>query len=203
MTTITAVEHVSLDGVMQAPGRPDEDSRNGFAHGGWGQAYADEVAMRVAARGMAGEGALLLGRFTYELLYDSWAGRDDNPFSAKLEASHKYVVSRTLSEPLAWANSTRLAGDPVDEVRALTESAPEDALTILGSGVLVRALLAAELIDVLQLSIYPLLLGTGARLFADESVRTAFTVTDSVTTTTGVVIATYERAGGSPAEPVS
>jgi dihydrofolate reductase len=195
MATITAVENVSLDGVMQAPGRPDEDSRNGFAHGGWGQAYSDEVAMRVAARGMAGEGALLLGRYTYELLHDSWGGRDDNPFSARLEASRKYVVSRTVTEPLVWANSTRLGGDPVDDVRALKVSGRENRLTILGSGVLVRALLAAKLVDVLQLSIAPLLLGSGVRLFADESVRTPFTVTDSVTTTTGVVIATYERAG--------
>jgi dihydrofolate reductase len=193
MAKITAVENMTLDGVMQAPAAPDEDRRGGFPHGGWARAYADEVAMRVARRGMAREGAMLLGRRTYEQLHRAWAGRDENPYSAKLDATHKYVVSSTLTDPPAWQNSTRLPEDPVSEVKRLKAVAPESALAILGSGVLVRALLAADLVDELQLSIHPLVLGTGTRLFEDDGPRTAFTMTDSVTTTTGVVIATYQR----------
>ena len=194
MARITVVENVTLDGVMQAPGAPDEDPRGGFGYGGWGRQYTDEVGMRVAARGMAQDGAMLLGRLTYEQLHRAWAGREDNPFSAKLDSTHKYVVSTTLTDPPAWQNSTLLAGDPVGEVAALKAGAREDALAILGSGVLVRALLAADLIDELQLSVHPLVLGTGTRLFDGDGLRLPFTLTESVTTTTGVVITTYERA---------
>jgi dihydrofolate reductase len=194
MARITVIENVTLDGVMQAPGAPDEDPRGEFGYGGWGRPYADEVAMRVAARGMAQDGAMLLGRRTYEQLHRAWAGRDDNPFSAKLDATHKYVVSTTLSDPPVWKNSTLLPGDPVGEVTALKADAREDALAILGSGVLVRALLAADLIDELRLSVHPLVLGAGTRLFNGDGLRRPFTVTESVTTTTGVVITTYERA---------
>jgi dihydrofolate reductase len=193
MAKITAVEHITLDGVMQAPAAHDEDPRGGFKSGGWAQPYADEVAMQVAARGMAREGAMVLGRRTYEQFHRAWAGRDDNPFSAKLGATRKYVVSTTLRDPLVWQNSTRLGGDPVSEVAELRRGADGDALAILGSGVLLRALLAADLVDQLQLSIYPIVLGTGTRLFDGGSPSLAFTVTESVTTTSGVVIATYQR----------
>ena len=194
MARITAVENVTLDGVMQAPGAPDEDRRGGFERGGWARPYTDGVAMRVAARGMAQDGAMLLGRRTYEQLRRAWAGRDDNPFSAKLDATRKYVVSTTLTDPPAWRNSTVLSGDPVGEVAELKAGAHQKALAILGSGVLLRALLAAGLVDMLQLSIYPLVLGVGTRLFDGDGPGLRFTLTDSVTTTTGVLIATYEHA---------
>jgi dihydrofolate reductase len=195
MARITAVENVTLDGVMQAPGAPDEDTRGGFAHGGWAQAYADEVGMRVAAEGMAAEGAMLFGRLTYERFRERWAGRDDNPFSPVLDARRKYVASTTLAEPLPWPNSTLLPGDAATSVGELKARAPEAEIVLLGSGVLLRALLAADLVDQLQLSIHPLVLGTGTRLFGSEGAHRAFEVTRSVTTTTGVVIATYRRAG--------
>jgi dihydrofolate reductase len=197
VTKLTAIENITLDGVMQAPAAPDEDTRGGFAHGGWAQGYDDEVAMRVAGERMAATagGAMLLGRLTYERFREVWAGRDDNPFSPVLDGRRKYVVSTTLTEPLPWQHSTLLGGDGVAAVRELKASAPEDELGLLGSGVLLRALLAADLVDELQLSIYPLVLGTGTRLFPAEGQRLGFELAESVVTTTGVVLATYRRTG--------
>ena len=188
MPRITVVENVTLDGVMQAPGRPDEDTRRGFAHGGWGVPYADEVQMREMGKDMAREGSLLFGRRTYELLMESWAGREDNPFSPVLDARLKYVASTTLREPLPWQNSVLLAGDAVEAVRRLPA---EEELGVLGSGELVRGLLAAGLVDELRLLIHPLVLGSGTRLFAADGARLGLRLERSVTTTTGVIIATY------------
>jgi dihydrofolate reductase len=195
MARITAVESVSLDGVMQAPGAPDEDTRGGFAHGGWARPYTDEVGMQVAREGMAREGAMLFGRHTYERFMQAWAGRDDNPFSPVLDARRKYVASRTLSDPLPWQNSTLLSGDAAATVGELKANAPEQSIALLGSGVLLRALLAAGLIDELQISIHPLVLGTGTRLFDPDGSHLPLELATSVTTTTGVVIATYRSAG--------
>ena len=128
MATITAVESITLDGVMQAPGAPDEDTRGGFAHGGWAVPYNDEVQAREMGRGMAREGGMLLGRRTYEILMRAWAGRDDNPFTPVLEARRKYVVSNSLSEPLPWVNSTLLRAGLVDELTLLVHP------LVLGSG---------------------------------------------------------------------
>jgi dihydrofolate reductase len=110
------VNNVTLDGVMQAPGRPDEDLRGGFRYGGWAMPYNDPVKASVMAEGMAGGGDLLFGRRTYEDFYHIWHGRTDNPFSEVLDNSRKYVASRTLSEPLPWKNSTLLEGDAADAV---------------------------------------------------------------------------------------
>jgi dihydrofolate reductase len=197
MARITVVESVTLDGVMQAPGAPDEDTRGGFAHGGWAVPYNDEVQMRVMGEGMAQEGGMLLGRRTYESLMRAWAGRDDNPFTPVLEGRRKYVASTTLREPLPWQNSTLLAGDAVAAVRELKASAPEERLVVLGSGELVRSLVRTGLIDELQLLVHPLVLGSGTRLFDGDGdgVRVPLALVDSVATTTGVVIATYRPAG--------
>jgi dihydrofolate reductase len=195
MARIIAIENVTLDGVMQAPGSPDEDTRGGFAHGGWAQDYTDEVSMTKAGEGMAAEGAMLFGRVTYERFHEVWAGRDDNPFSPVLDARRKYVASTTLTDPLPWQHSALLRGDATEAVRELKEHAPEGQLALLGSGVLLRALLAADLIDELQLSIHPLVLGTGTRLFAENGPCDRLELADSVTTTTGVVMATYRWAG--------
>jgi dihydrofolate reductase len=195
MTRITAVESVTLDGVMQAPGAPDEDRRGGFAHGGWAQPYQDEVQAQVMGRGMARDGGLLFGRRTYESFLQAWAGRDDNPFSPVLDARRKYVPSTTLREPLPWQNSTLLAGDAPAAVAELKANAPEDELVVLGSGQLVRALLRARLVDQLQLLVHPLVLGSGTRLFDADGPHLPLALADSVTTTTGVVIATYHPAG--------
>lgn len=193
MARIIAIENITLDGVMQAPAAPDEDTRGGFAHGGWAQPYGDEISMQKAREGMASEGAMLFGRVTYERFLKVWAGREDNPFSPVLDARHKYVVSTTLTEPLAWQNSTLIGGDVIAAVRELKEHAPEKNLGLLGSGVLLRSLLAADLVDELQLSIAPLVLGTGTRLFAEDGPYLRLRLTESVTTTTGVVLATYRR----------
>jgi dihydrofolate reductase len=197
MMKLTAIENITLDGVMQAPAAPDEDTRGGFAHGGWAAPYNDEVAMRLASERMASSagGALVLGRLTYERFRQVWAGRDDNPFSPVLDGRRKYVASTTLTEPLPWQHSTLLGGDAVASVRRLKASATEGELGLLGSGVLLRALLAADLVDELQLSICPLVLGTGTRLFPAEGERLPLELAESLTTTTGVVIATYRRPG--------
>ena len=193
MRKINVTNNVTLDGVMQAPGGKEEDTRNGFRHGGWAAPYHDEVKMKIMGRGMARRGALLFGRRTYEHFFKVWPGRTDNPYTEVLDNTQKYVVSRTLKEPLPWKNSTLLAGDAEDTVAALKNDPGVD-LTILGSGELVRSLVRCNLIDQFILLIHPLVLGSGQRMFGDDGTLAKFTLTESVPTTTGVIIATYERA---------
>jgi dihydrofolate reductase len=191
MTKITVVNNLSLDGVMQAPGRPDEDLRGGFEHGGWAIPYNDEVKGRAMGQGMARGGALLFGRRTYEDFYGVWPNQKDNPFTEVLNNAQKHVASRTLKEPLPWSNSTLLDGDAADAVARLKEQSLED-LTILGSGALIASLMKRNLIDRYVLMIHPLVLGSGRRLFADDGSFAALELSESVATTTGVLIATYE-----------
>ena len=183
---------LTLDGVMQAPGRADEDTRGGFQHGGWAIRYFDPVMAGVAAEGMAKMPALLLGRRTYEDFYSVWPNRTDNPFTEVLNKSQKYVASTTLKEPLPWVNSTLLSGDAAAAVSKLKEQQNKD-LAVLGSGELIRSLMSHNLIDEYVLSIHPLVLGSGRRLFADSGRLAAFRLIDSKTTSTGVVIATYRQ----------
>ena len=190
MRKIVAVTSLTLDGVMQAPGRPDEDRRGGFEHGGWALPYSDSVMMQAMGKGMAQAGSLLFGRRTYEDFFAVWPGRKDNPFTAVLDASHKYVASRTLREPLAWQNSALLKGDAAETVARLKEQPGKD-ITVLGCGDLMQTLMRYGLVDAYVLLIHPLVLGRGRRLFGDDAPRTALRLVDSVTTTTGVVIATY------------
>jgi dihydrofolate reductase len=188
---LVAVESVTLDGVMQAPGRSDEDTRDGFAHGGWAVPYGDEVLAREMGARMGREGALLLGRRTYEDLYGYWPNQPPNPYTEALDRARKHVASTTLSEPLPWANSTLLRGDVADAVAALKASEPGGHLTVIGSGALVRSLAARGLVDAYLLLIHPLVLGTGRRLF-DGAPATPLRLTGTVTTTKGVIIADYE-----------
>jgi dihydrofolate reductase len=188
---VVVVENVTLDGVMQAPARPDEDPRDGFAHGGWGAGYGDAVMADQMGRRMARDGALLLGRRTYEDFYAVWPNRTDNPYTEVLNRRTKYVASTTLAEPLPWENSTLLAGDAADAVARMREEGEGD-LAVLGSGTLVRSLAVRGLVDEYLLSIHPLVLGTGRRLFADGAPPARFALADAVTTTTGVIIATYQ-----------
>jgi dihydrofolate reductase len=190
---VVAVENVTLDGVMQAPARPDEDERDGFAHGGWAVGYGDEVMREEMGRRMAREGALLLGRRTYEDFHAVWPHRTGNPYTEVLNRTRKYVASRTLSEPLPWENSTLLAGDATETVADLKASFEGD-VTILGSGELLRSLLGAGLVDELVLLIHPLVLGRGRRLFDDDGPVLRFALADQIVTTTGVIIATYRPA---------
>jgi dihydrofolate reductase len=182
------VESLTLDGVMQGPGRSDEDTRDGFEHGGWGIPYADEVMGRAMGEQMGVGGSIVLGRRTYDDFAAVWPQRKGNPYSEALNAAQKYVASRTLEEPLPWENSTLLAGDAVDAIAALKDDA--GGLTVLGSGELVRSLMSRGLIDEYLLLIHPLVLGSGRRLFFD-GVFASLELADSLTTTTGVVIATY------------
>ena len=189
MGQITAFESVTLDGVMQGLARADEDTRNGFAHGGWGNGFADEVQMQFAAEGMSASGAMLFGRRTYDDLMTAWTSRgEDNPFTTYLLAAKKYVVSRT-TEPVAWPSSTLVTGEAADTVARLKADV-DLPFTIIGSGELVRSLQAAGLMDGYTLLIHPIVLGSGTRLFADGD-RTDLDLRRSVTTTTGVVIADY------------
>jgi dihydrofolate reductase len=196
MRKITAVESVTLDGVMQAPGGPDEDRRGGFEHGGWAQPYSDEVMGREMAKGM-GSTELLLGRRTYENFYASWPNAPQpNPFTDVLNNTQKYVASTTLAEPLPWMNSTLLPGDAAEAVAKLKEEPGKDLVT-LGSGELVQALIRHRLIDEFVLLIHPLVLGSGRRLYPDGVPPVAVQLIDSTATTTGVLIATYHPTGQS------
>lgn len=192
MGKLVAIDHVTLDGVMQGPGRSDEDVREGFAHGGWAHRNADEVMGRVMGQGMSeGGGPLLFGRRTYEDFHGFWPHQTDNPYTDVLNAAQKYVASRTLTEPLPWQNSILLQGEVADAVAGLKERS-EKAIVALGSGTLLGSLMPHGLIDTYLLMIHPLILGTGRRLFPDDGPHTTLRLRDSVTTTTGVIIATYE-----------
>jgi dihydrofolate reductase len=194
MSRVNVVNNVTLDGVMQAPARPDEDLRGGFEHGGWALPYNDSVMGNMMGERMAGRtGSLLLGRRTYEDFASVWPNRTDNPFTEVLNNSQKYVASRTLEEPLPWVNSTLLKGDAAAAVAKLKEQ-PGNDLTVLGSGELLQSLMRRNLVDEYLLLIHPLVLGSGRRLFSDVAVG-ALRLVDSVTTTTGVVIATYQQPG--------
>jgi dihydrofolate reductase len=194
MSRIIVNENVTLDGVMQAPGRPDEDRRGGFEHGGWGQPYFDEVMGRKAGEGMAQSEAFLFGRRTYEDFASVWPNMpQDDPFAAVLNERTKYVASTTLREPLQWANSSLLQGETDEAVAALKVQGGND-IVVLGSGELVRSLMERDLIDRYVLWIHPLVLGSGRRLFTDGIPSASLRLVETVTTTTGVVIATYEPA---------
>ena len=200
MRKIVATISLTLDGVMQAPGRPDEDRRGGFEHGGWALAYHDSVMMQAMGKGMAQGADLLFGRRTYEDFFAVWPGRKDNPFTAVLDHSQKYVASRTLREPLPWQNSTLLEGDAAETVARLKEQPGKD-LTVLGCGDLMQTLMRHGLVDAYVLLIHPLVLGRGRRLFNEDAPRAALRLVDSVTTTTGVVIATYHPVRSSASLP--
>jgi dihydrofolate reductase len=192
MPKVVVFTSLTLDGVMQAPGRPDEDTRGGFAHGGWAQPYNDPVMGAVAAEGMANTGPILLGRRTYEDFYSFWPHQTDNPFTEVLDNSQKYVASTTLQAPLPWRNSTLLEGDAAEAVAGLKRQPGKD-MVVLGSGELAQSLMRRNLVDQYVLLIHPLVLGTGRRLFPDGGAPATLRLLDTKTTTTGVVIATYQE----------
>ena len=177
---------------MQAPGGPDEDERGGFDRGGWAAAYGDAVMGQKMGEGLQQEAELLFGRRTYHDFAGFWPKQTDNPFTPVLDKAQKYVASRTLSEPLPWQNSTLLAGDAARSVAELKESSGPD-LIVLGCGDLVQSLRGGGLVDEYLLLIHPLVLGKGSRLFPDGP-PAQFRLTDSLPTTTGVIIATYQRS---------
>ena len=193
MRSITVTMWVTLDGVVQGLARPDEDTRGGFTHGGWGPRYSDEVQDREMAKAMAKPGDMLMGRRTWQDFRAAW-GRltDGNPFTTAMNSATKYVVSQTLTDADAWQNSILLRGDAAATVAGL-KAQPGLDLAVIGSTSLVRSLHAAGLIDRYTLLIHPLTLGSGTRLFDSPAPLTEFELTGSVTTTKGVIIAQYSR----------
>jgi dihydrofolate reductase len=181
---ITVINHMSLDGVMQAPGAPDEDTGNGFPYGGWAASAMDEVIGSEMSKGWGQPGGLLFGRRTYERMSLAWRGRTDNPYTAVLDNATKYVVSTTLTEPLEWQNSLL--------VRELAQlKAYDGPFTVMGSQELIQSLRGEHMISRYVVLIHPLVLGQGRRLFPDGP-RDPLRLVDSVISTTGVIIATYE-----------
>ena len=192
MRQLGVVEFVTLDGVMQGLAGSDEDRDEGFAYGGWGAPYGDAVLATRAGSGIGETTAYLFGRRTYQHMAAHWPNEpDDNPIAASLNATPKYVATRSLRE-LEWANSHILGVDIVAEIQNL-KAEGEGFITMLGSGDLVQSLLALDLVDVFRIFIHPLVLGTGRRLFRDTDRPIRLRLTDCTPTTTGVLLCTYER----------
>jgi len=190
MGKVIVMNWVTLDGVMQGPARQDEDRRDGFAYGGWGIPFGDEAIVAKMGERMGGDRAFLFGRRTYEDLLATWNARG-GPFKDALNTARKYVASSNPATRLDWPNSTLLHGDVPAAVAALKKNSGTN-LVIMGSGVLIGSLTVADLIDEYLLTIAPLVLGTGRRLFAGGR-QVPLRLVDSSTTRTGVLIATYER----------
>jgi dihydrofolate reductase len=193
MMMLSVIEFLSLDGVMQAPGAPEEDTEGGFRHGGWQRPYFDDVLGATAAEGMAATDAYLFGRKTYEKMAAYWpTAPDDDPYARHLNSAPKYVASRTLRS-LEWQNSTLLEGDVAEEVRKLKEQ-PGKNVAVLGSGELVQTLMEHDLVDEYFLAVFPIVLGSGKRLFRDADRVRKLSLVDSKSTTTGGVLLTYRHA---------
>ncbi|MEU0391694.1 dihydrofolate reductase family protein [Streptomyces sp. NPDC006208] len=196
MAKLTFTQFLTLDGVYQAPGGPNEDPRNGFDLGGWSVPYGDEDFGRFMNEVFERPSAFLLGRRTYEIFAGYWPKHDDpaDPVASKLNSLPKYVASTTL-EQADWAGTTIIGRDDLaKEVTELKERA-DGEVQMHGSGGLARSLLAHDLIDTLHLLVFPVVLGKGIRLFADGAEPTAFRHTEARTTGAGVAIHTYELAG--------
>jgi dihydrofolate reductase len=183
---------LTLDGVMQAPGGPEEDPSGGFTHGGWSVPYWDETLNTVMGQFMTPPFDLLLGRRTYEIFASYWPTSTE-PGAEQLNAAHKYVASRTLTD-LAWRESTLLEGDVAEAVGRLKAGSGAE-IQVHGSGDLLQTLLEHDLVDEFQICGFPVLIGSGKRLFADGTRPAGLRTVSTTTSGTGVVIARYERAG--------
>ncbi len=191
MRQIIVLEHISLDGVIQAPGGPDEDTSGGFAHGGWISPYSDAMLGTALRQQMNRPFDLLLGRKTFDIWAPYWPHHADAWPNAN--AATKYVASNTLTSG-TWQPSVILSGDVAEKVAHLKQQSGPD-LHVWGSGNLIQTLIKHDLIDVFWLMIYPITLGGGKRLFAEGTIPLTFKVTDSLVTPNGVMVVNYERAG--------
>src|SRR5467141_3898158 len=193
MRKIAVLSFVTLDGVMQAPGGPDEDPSGNFKHGGWSVGYWDDVMGKVMSEQMGHPYDLLLGRKTYEIFADYWPKAKDVPGADGLNKAKKYVVSTTLRK-LDWNNSVQVTGNIPEEIKKLKrQDGPE--LQVHGSSNLIQTLLKHDLVDEFKLKIFPVTLGKGKRLFGEGAIPAGYKLAESVTTPTGVIVATYTRSG--------
>ncbi len=193
MGELVLVEFITLDGVMQGLGGPDEDRDGGFTHGGWSAPYLDEVQMSKTGESLSATTAYLFGRRTYEKMAAFWPYQpDDNPYAKSLNAARKYVASRTL-ESADWAHTQVIRGDLVPAVKDLKERS-EGSIVVLGSGLLAQDLMRNGLVDGYRLFLHPLLLGTGKRLFRELDHPIPLKLTNCTQTATGVLMLNYERA---------
>ena len=192
MRKLVVLSFITLDGVMQAPGGPEEDPTGGFRYGGWSVGYWDDFLAGVMTEQMSRPFDLLLGRKTYEIFAAHWPHRKD-AFADRLNQARKYVASKTLTK-LDWTNAFLLQADVTKEVRKLKQQdGPE--LQVHGSGNFIHTLLEHDLVDEFRLKIYPVVLGKGKRLFAAGAVPAGLNLIDSKTSPHGVIVATYQRAG--------
>jgi dihydrofolate reductase len=193
MRALAVNTFLTLDGVMQAPGGPEEDPTGGFTHGGWSANYWDDAMFEQMAESMSKPWDLLLGRKTYEIFAAHWPYVTDDPFADKLNSATKYVASRTLDR-VEWSNSNLIEGDVAEQVARLkNEAGPE--IQVHGSWNLIQTLLKHDLVDEYRLWIFPLVLGSGKRIFEDGAIPAGLKLVDSRTFTSGVLMATYEQAG--------
>jgi dihydrofolate reductase len=191
MRRIVVVEFLTLDGVMQAPGDPDEDRTGGFEAGGWQRDYFDDALGSVIIGGLGDTGGFLLGRRTYEIFAAHWPKQPaEDPLAGTFNELPKWVVSTTLREPLPWGNSTLISGDVPAGVEAL-RAGDGKAIQVIGSGDLVQTLIRHDLVDELRLMVHPIVLGKGKRLFRDDVAR-RLRLVEATPTSTGVLIARYE-----------
>ena len=193
MRKIIAITQLSLDGVMQAPGGPEEDPTGGFTHGGWAMPFFDDDAGQTIGEIINSEFDLLLGRRTYEIFASYWPHHDDNPIGKSFNQAKKHVVTRTLAH-LDWQNSQRLSGDVVDELRRL-KSLDGPAFHVWGSSELLQTLIAADLVDEFRLWVFPVVLGHGKRLFGNAVPPRGLTLAETRSTPSGVLLNTYHPAG--------
>jgi dihydrofolate reductase len=202
MRTLSVVEFITLDGVMQGLGGPDEDREGGFEYGGWSGPYGNEVAQQ-AGDGIGQTTAYLFGRKTYQRMAAHWPHEPaDNPIAASLNATPKYVATRTLhQEDLSWANSHVLDGDIVEGVRRL-KSHGDGFITVLGSGAFVQSLIDNDLIDAYRIMLHPLVLGKGKRLFREYQHPLRLRLIESTSTSTGVLLLTYEPEAAPAESPI-
>ena len=195
---IVVNEFMSLDGVVQAPGGPEEDTDGGFRHGGWSMPFFDpEIMGAEIGAAMDGVEALLFGRRTFQAMAAAWPERAGDPYADQLNAARKYVVSRTLHEAdLGWANSSLLSADDALSDIAELRARPGGDLLVWGSTTVARVLLGAGMVDELNVMIEPILLGGGKRIFPDDGVRAHLRLERCVTAGTGVLVCTYLPADG-------
>jgi dihydrofolate reductase len=196
MRKLIVLSFISLDGVMQAPGGPEEDPTGGFKHGGWVVGYFDDFLLKVMVKQTGKPFYLLLGRKTYEIFAAHWpyANAEQDPFAAKLNDAKKYIASKTLTK-LSWNNSELIRGEVAGVIKNIKEQQDGPEIQVHGSGNLIQTLLKHNLVDELWLKIFPISLGVGKRLFAEGTIPAEFKLIESEISPNGVIIANYGRAG--------